>query len=121
MSRVIHFEIPADNPERAIKFYSRVFNWKIEKWSGSQPYWLVSTGAKENPGIDGAIMERQENRCVIDTVDVPSVDEFVEKIEASGGKIVVPKTTIPGMGYFAYFRDTEGNQLGIMESDMTAK
>jgi predicted enzyme related to lactoylglutathione lyase len=121
MSRVVHFEIPADNPERAMKFYSRIFDWKIEKWAGPMDYWLVTTGTKEIPGIDGAIMPRGQNSCVIDTIDVPSVDEYIDKITANGGSIVQPKTAIPGMGYLAYFRDTEGNTLGIYQTDMSVK
>ena len=121
MPRVVHFEIPADNPDRAVKFYSEVFDWKIEKWAGPMQYWLVSTGSKEAPGIGGAIMERRQERCVINTIDVPDVDEFIRKIEGGGGRILQPKTTIPGVGYFAYFQDTEGNKLGIMQSDMSAK
>lgn len=121
MPRVVHFEIPADNPDRAVKFYSSVFNWKVEKWAGPIEYWLVTTGSKEAPGIDGAIMVRGQENCVINTIDVPLVDEFVAKIKAKGGKIVQPKTAIPGVGYFAYFKDTEGNKFGIMQSDMSAK
>ena len=121
MPRVVHFEIPADNPARAVKFYSEVFNWKIEKWAGPIEYWLVTTGSKDTPGIDGAIMPRGEDGCVINTVDVPSLDEFVRKIRAGGGKIVQPKTAIPGVGYLAYCQDTEGNKFGIMQPDMSAK
>ena len=121
MPRVIHFEIPVDNTKRAIKFYSSVFNWKIEKWAGPMEYWNVTTGSKEVPGIDGAIMPRGQEKCVIDTIDVPSMDDFAKKIVAGGGKMLMPKTAIPGMGYFAYFLDTEGNKLGIFQTDMSAK
>lgn len=58
MTRVIHFEIASDNPERAAKFYKEVFDWKIEKWEGPVDYWLVTTGKENEPGINGAIMER---------------------------------------------------------------
>ncbi len=122
MPRVVHFEIPADNPDRAVKFYSSVFNWKVEKWAGPQDYWLVTTGAEGQPGINGAIMRRQDPvTAVTNTLDVPSVDDFVKKVVASGGKIVSPKMPIPGVGYFAYCRDTEGNLFGIMQADMSAK
>ena len=122
MPRVVHFEIPADNPDRAVKFYSSVFNWKVEEWAGPQDYWLVTTGAEGQPGINGAIMRRQDPvTAVTNTLDVPSVDDFVKKVVASGGKIVSPKMPIPGVGYFAYCRDTEGNLFGIMQADMSAK
>lgn len=115
MPRVIHFEIPADDAKRAIKFYEEVFNWKIEKWEGPFDYWLVTTGEEEEPGIDGAITMRVESEGTYNTIDVPSIDEFVQKIEESGGKLISPKREIPEMGYHAYCQDTEGNIFGIME------
>ena len=122
MSRVIHFEINADNPERAAKFYKDVFGWNIQKWEGGEPYWLASTGGKEEPGIDGAIMPRQHpNASTINTIGVSSVNDYLKKVSASGGKALMEKTAIPGVGYFTYCQDTEGNQFGIMESDPNAK
>jgi uncharacterized protein len=120
MPRVIHFEVAADDPERAVKFYQDVFGWQINKWDGPQDYWLVTTGEASTPGIDGAIMRRDQNATVINTVDVPSVDEYVAKITANGGTVVAPKMAIPGMGYFAYCQDTEGNTFGIMQNDPSA-
>jgi predicted enzyme related to lactoylglutathione lyase len=120
MLRVIHFEINADQPERAVKFYSDVFGWKIEKWEGPMDYWLVYTG--EGPGIDGGLMKRMSpSSTTINTVGVPSVDEYLAKIERSGGKAVMPKTAIPGIGWFAYCQDTEGNVFGIMQEDSSAR
>lgn len=116
MPRVIHFEIQADEPERAAEFYKNVFGWKIDKWEGPQEYWLATTGEEGDPGINGAITKRVHPGTT-NTIDVPSVDEYVKKIEESGGKATTPKTAIPGIGYFAYCEDTEGNAFGIMESD----
>ena len=121
MPRVIHFEINADDPKRAIDFYKKVFNWKIEKWKGPTDYWLVTTGDPKQPGIDGAIMERMKKATTIDTIDVPSVDEYAAKIVKAGGKQMSKKTAIPGVGYFSYCVDTEGNIFGIMESNPKAK
>jgi predicted enzyme related to lactoylglutathione lyase len=119
MPRVVHFEITADDPERASDFYSQVFGWKIQKWDGPQDYWLAATG--EGTGIDGAIMRRDEHMPpVVNTIDVASVDVALAKIEASGGKVVAPKMPIPGIGYFAYCTDTEGNMFGVMENDPSA-
>jgi predicted enzyme related to lactoylglutathione lyase len=121
MPRVIHFEFFADEPERAAKFYNDVFGWKSNKW-GEQDYWLISTGEEGTPGINGGMGRRDENRMqTTNTVDVPSVDEYVEKIIASGGKVVAPKMPIPGVGYLAYCMDTESNLFGIMQSDPGAK
>jgi predicted enzyme related to lactoylglutathione lyase len=121
MPRVQHFEIPIDVPERAIKFYTEVFGWKINKWEGPLDYWLITTGKDDEPGIDGALTSRSERSLITNIINIPSIDEFVKKIEAGGGRILMPKTAVPGIGYMTYFEDTEGNVSGIMESDETAK
>ena len=121
MPRIVHFEIPVDNVDRAIKFYSSVFGWKIEKW-GPQDYWLIKTGQEGQPGIDGAIMKREApTNVTVNTIDVPSLEEYLTKVTKSGGKILTSKTTIPGVGYFAYCQDTEGNAFGVLQSDESAK
>jgi len=121
MPRVIHFEIHADDPERAVSFYENVFGWKISKWQGPVDYWLATTGEPDKPGIDGAIMRRTDHGTTYNTIDVPSVDEFAQRIEKAGGKILMPKTAVPGVGYMAYCTDTEGNVFGIMEENPEAK
>ena len=125
MPRVIHFELCADDPERAVKFYDEVFGWKTQKWDGPQSYWLLATGEEGQPGIDGGLMNRSDNplppTSATNTIDVPSVDEYTEKITTHGGKVVMPKGTVPGIGYIAYCEDTEGNVFGIMQFDPSAK
>jgi uncharacterized protein len=117
--RVIHFEIPADNPERAVQFYEQVFGWKVHKWEGPHPYWLVKTG--EGPGIDGAIMNREHpGQGTMNTLDVSSLDDSIKAVEAAGGKIVMPRTPIPGIGFLAYAADPEGNIFGMMQMDASA-
>jgi hypothetical protein len=121
MLRVTHFEISVDDPERAIKFYADAFGWKIKKWEGPMDYWLITTGPEDQPGIDGGLMKREHpGASTTNTIDVPSVDEFISKITEAGGKIIAPKQSIPGVGYFAYCQDTEGNTFGIMEEDTSA-
>ena len=121
MKRVVHFEIGADRPERAIKFYEEVFEWKIQKWDGPIDYWLTTTGEDDTPGINGAIKHRMgPEQTVINTIDVPSVDEFIQKIKSAEGEVVMPKTEIPGVGFHAYCKDTEGNIFGIIEGGPTA-
>ncbi len=121
MPRVVHFEIPAADPERAAKFYEDAFGWKIKKWKGQMDYWLVVTGDRSEPGIDGGIMKRGDVKSVTNTIDVPSVDDFIDRIEAAGGAVIAPKMPVPGVGWFAYCADTEGNLFGIMENDANAK
>ena len=121
MPRVVHFEISAENPEKTIEFYKKTFGWEFQKWEGPMDYWVVVTGSKSKPGIDGGIMKRGDVKTITNTVDVPSVDEFAGKIEAAGGAMLTPKMAVPGVGWFAYCADTEGNLFGIMENDPKAK
>lgn len=122
MGRVVHFEIPADNPERAVKFYTKAFGWEIKKWEGPMEYWLVMTGPTDQLGIDGGLMRRNPMvKSTVNTVDVASLDEAMKKVVAGGGKIVQPKTAVPGVGWMCYCADTEGNLFGMMQSDTSAK
>jgi predicted enzyme related to lactoylglutathione lyase len=126
MDRVIHFELSVEEPERTTRFYSDVFGWKASKWEGPMEYWLVSTGPRDKAGIDGAFMLRSEtderlSKCARITIGVSSIDESLEKIEKSGGKVLMPKTPIPGVGYGASFEDTEGNIISLMQDDPSAK
>ena len=126
MSRVVHFEIHADDPQRAANFYQGVFGWNIQKWDGPEDYWLVTTGQAPEPGIDGAILKRMgpiNGDAVIAyvcTVDVPSVDDAIAKITSHGGTIVLPKMPVPGVGWLVYAKDTEGNIFGSLQSDHNA-
>jgi predicted enzyme related to lactoylglutathione lyase len=121
MPRVVHFEIPSDDPGRAVAFYEQAFGWEINRWEGQSDYWLITTGKEGEPGIDGAIMRREEQKTTVNTIDVPSYEEFAQRVEESGGKILTPKMAIPGVGYHSYCMDTEGNVFGIMQDDPTAK
>ena len=120
MPSVIHFEIAVDDPERAMKFYSVVFGWKIQKWDQFD-YWLISTKQEGEVGIDGALMKREmADQNVVNTIDVPSIDAFMTKIKENGGMVMTDKMTIPGVGYTARCRDSEGNIFGILETDESA-
>ncbi len=124
MPRVVHFEIPTDDPDRAAKFYQDVFGWNIQKWEGDQEYWLATTGESNQPGINGGLMKRADFpnfTQVINTIDVPDVDEFTAAIAAHGGQMVMPKFVVPGIGFLAYCQDTEGNTFGVMQGDPTAR
>ncbi|HEY3376699.1 MAG TPA: VOC family protein [Armatimonadota bacterium] len=121
MPRVVHFEIAVDDPERAVTFYRDTFGWVIEKWAGPMDYWLVKTGEPGEMGIDGALTPRAGAAApIVNTIGVPSVDDYLAKITAAGGKVLSPKAVIPSVGYFALCQDSEGNPFGIMEPDMNA-
>ena len=122
MPRVIHFEIPADDPERALRFYAEVFGWKTQKWEGPMPYWLIDTGDQSTPGINGGLLQRPHPGAgVVNTVDVADADAATNTVVAAGGAVVMPKMAVPGIGWLAYCTDTEGNTFGMMQSDPSAK
>ncbi len=115
MPRVIHFEIPAENTERAVQFYQKVFGWSITKWAGPVDYWLVTTGEEKEPGINGAITPKDNYvAATTNTIGVISYEDAVKKIADAGGTMLTPKTAVPGIGYMSYCKDTEGNVFGIM-------
>ena len=120
MPRVVHFEIPAKDPDRVARFYTDVFGWKIQKWDGPVEYWLVMTGDAPEPGINGGITRETPGGGTLNTIGVPSVDEFLAKVGAAGGKAVTQKMAIPGVGYHALCMDPEGSCFGIMENDPNA-
>jgi uncharacterized protein len=123
MGRVVHFELPAGDPEEIAAFYRRVFGWEIMKWEGPVDYWLVSTGPETEPGIHGGIARKEGRPAsgVLVTIAVNSVDEALQQVIRSGGTVVVPKTVIPGVGYQAHFRDPEGYVVGLLENDPDAR
>jgi uncharacterized protein len=121
VSRPIHFEIPAADTERAIGFYSNVFGWKFTKWEGPSPYWLITTGPKEEPGIDGGLLPRRDpSQPCVNTIGVANVDETLKTVEKNGGQVALPKMAVPGVGWLAYCKDTDGNMFGIMQPDPSA-
>lgn len=123
MPRVTHFEIHVEDPERAIAFYQRLFNWEITAWKGAWEYWLITTGPDSQPGINGGMVRRRgpidgaSVNSFVCTVDVASLDESLALATAAGGQVVVPKMAVPGVGFLAYCKDTEGNILGMIQSD----
>ena len=126
MNRVVHFEIHADDPERAQVFYKTLFGWRFDRF-GEQDYWLVFTGPAHQQGINGGLHKRvggQANSSVsgfVCTVDVNDLDEMTAKVVKHGGQCMVRKQVIPQIGWFAYCKDTEGNIFGLIQHDKKAK
>jgi predicted enzyme related to lactoylglutathione lyase len=119
MPTVMHFEIPADDIERAKSFYSNLFGWEIKEIPGMD-YWIITTSGEKPLG--GGMLKRQTpQQPIINYIDVPSVDNYVTQIEKLGGKIILAKTAVPEMGYFAICQDTERNTFGIWEDNKGAK
>ncbi|HEY7507872.1 MAG TPA: VOC family protein [Nitrososphaera sp.] len=122
MPRPIHFDMVADDPKRAIKFYETVFGWKFQKWDGPMEYYMATTGDDKEPGINGGISKKGESGMPnMNTIGVPDVEQFSKKVQGGGGKVLQPKTSILGVGWFATCQDTEGNIFGIIQQDTSAK
>jgi predicted enzyme related to lactoylglutathione lyase len=121
MPRVVHFEISAENTKRAVKFYSNVFKWEINKWDGPEEYWIVKTGEEGTPGINGGLFKRKGPVGHVNTIEVDDLDEFTRKVVENGGKVVVEKMAIPGVGWLVYCQDTEESVFGMMQTDTSAK
>jgi predicted enzyme related to lactoylglutathione lyase len=127
-STIVHFEIPADNTERAVKFYRELFGWKIEKWDNPNfEYWMVRTvetdeqGMPIGRGVNGGLMPRMyPGQQPVNYVAVSSVDEAVAKAQKLGAKVMMGKTPVPGMGWFAQLNDPEGNVIAVWETDSAA-
>ena len=131
-NRVVHFEIQAEDPERAATFYRDSLGWKIDKidFQGTE-YWMVMTGEKDSkePGINGGILRRPAKtpptefgtNAYVCTVQVENYDEIEKKILAAGGKVAMPKFAMTGMAWQGYYIDTEGNTFGLHQTDPNAK
>jgi len=126
MGRVVHFEIHAEDPERAADFYAAVLGWTATKWDGPADYWLVTTGPDDQPGINGGILRRMgpvagdSVTAFVCTAEVADLDAAVALATGNGGSIAMPRMAVPGVGWLAYAKDTEGNIFGMMQPDQAA-
>jgi uncharacterized protein len=124
---VVHFELHSSDPHRARQFYGDVFGWTFNEF-GDGSYVLVTTG-EGGRGIDGGIVIRrgpppidgQPVNAFVCTLDVPSLDAYIDRVADSGGILAVPKVAVPNVGWLAYAKDPDGNLFGMMESDPAAR
>lgn len=121
LNRPVHFEIHSNDPDRTNRFFSDVFGWSITPWRGGPTeYWLAGTG-KQPGGIDGGVMRSRDGQPrIVNTIRVEDVDRMAERVVKAGGTIVVPKMTIPGVGYLMYATDPTGVLFGFMHDDVAA-
>lgn len=131
-NRVVHFEIQADEPERAATFYRAALGWQIDKidFQGVE-YWMVMTAPKDStePGINGGLLRRPTNTPPLEcgtnafacTVQVDNYDEVEKNILAAGGKVAMPKFAMVGMAWQGYYLDTENNVFGVHQPDVNAR
>lgn len=123
LDKVVHFEIPADDVTRAEKFYSTVFGWKTNRFPGMD-YTMLSTspsneqGMPTEPGaINGGMPKRQDPvKSTVITINVTDIDEALKKIGQNGGEVARGKQAVGDMGYTAYFKDSEGNVVGLWQN-----
>ena len=115
-NRIVHFEIPAHEPQALTEFYSGLFGWQFVKAPlPGVEYWLCDTGSGE-PGINGAVMQRQNaQQPWMNYVDVASIDDALDKAVKLGAKVALPKTPVPGVGAVAAIMDPQGNICGLWE------
>jgi uncharacterized protein len=123
MGRVIHFEIHADDPDRAQRFYTGVFGWQAQSYGGPMDYRLLTTGTDDQIGINGAILKRQgpppETGAAVNaftcTISVESIEDTERAVPAAGGEQILERMEVPEVGRLAYFKDTEGNIFGALQ------
>ena len=122
MATIVHFDIPADSIDRAKDFYEKLFDWKIDKVPGEMPYYLIeTTDADGQKSVGGGMGKREKTgQQITNFIGVSSIDEYADKVEALGGKMVEPKTPIVGWGFLAVCLDTENNTFGLWEDDPDA-
>jgi predicted enzyme related to lactoylglutathione lyase len=131
MPTIVHFEIPSDDIQRSKRFYNELFGWTIEKFQGTdnnmpedmEYYIITTTDEKGDKALRGGMLKRHnvQQQGIINYIDVKSIDEYSTKVEKIGGKVVVQKMPVPGMGYFAICLDTENNSFAIWETNSSAK
>lgn len=124
MGRVVHFEIHAADPERAVAFYTTVFGWSVTQMGG-QDYWLLTTGGDDEPGINGAILRRMQDTPpvgsaivgAVNTVQVADLDATLAKAFELGAVLALDKMVIPGVGTVAYVLDPDHNVVGMLQPE----
>jgi predicted enzyme related to lactoylglutathione lyase len=118
-NRVVHFEIPCDNPEKTMDFFNEVFGWTFKQF-GAEQYWFANTGDRDSPGINGGFLKKRDPKMPLaNSIQVEDIDEAIKKIEKAGGDVLVPKKPVPSVGWIAFFSDPDGNVHGILQYDST--
>lgn len=124
---IVHFEIPASNIQILKKFYENLFNWKITNSpAGDMDYWIIHTvptdenGMLQRPGVNGGLLPKQPDQkdsAPVNYILVENIDEYITKVTNLGGKILIPKQTVTGVGYVALASDPEGNRFGMLQPE----
>jgi len=121
MSRPVHFDVAAKEPQKFADFYTKVFGWKFQGWGGPMEYLLIETGPEGTPGINGGLSKGEPSDKVVLTLSTRDLDAGLKLVEQNGGKVIQPRSAIPGVGWYAAFKDPTGNAFGLMQDDPSAK
>jgi predicted enzyme related to lactoylglutathione lyase len=128
MSRVVHFEIHATEPEALVAFYTALFGWTFQKWDGPMEYWLIRTEPTEERRVDGGLLRRhgdaptpmQAVNAFVCTIGVESAESSLAKAVELGGTVAVPIMPVPGIGWLCYAKDPNDNIFGMLQADSAA-
>jgi uncharacterized protein len=122
MPTIVHFDIPADDPERARKFYSAMFGWKFDSFPEMQYNLITTKNLDGTPGVGGGLGKRMDpSQRMQNYFGVPSIDAAMEKVKSLGGRLITEKMAVPGMGFLVNCIDTEGNSFGLWQEDPKAR
>jgi len=123
MPTIVHFDLPADNVDRAKKFYEKLFEWKFNQVPMPTPFFLIETkDLNGNPGVGAGMGERKlPEQRTMNYIGVLSVEEYITKVKKLGGNIIMQRTAVAGWGYLAICVDTENNNFGLWQEDKNAK
>ena len=123
MPTIVHFDISADDLQRARNFYEELFDWKMELLPGPVEYYLIGTaGLDGQTGVGGGMAKRNKpDDKITNFIGVSSVDEYITKVEKLGGQVIESKWSVPGWGYLAVCLDTENNVFGLWQDDKNAQ
>lgn len=122
MAAIVHFDVPADDPERAMKFYASLLDWKFESFPEMQYNLITTKNLDGTPGVGGGLGKRMEpSQRIRNYFGVKSIDAAMKKMKSLGGKLETGKMAVPGMGYLVNCIDTEGNAFGLWEENAEAK
>lgn len=122
MSAIVHFDVPAEDVERAKKFYAALFDWKYQSFPEMQYNLITTTNLDGTPGVGGGLGKRMDpSQRMTNYFGVPSIDTAMKQVSELGGKLISGKMAVPGMGFLANCMDTEGNAFGLWEENAQAK
>jgi len=121
MSTIVHFDVPADDIERAKKFYAELLGWKFESFPEMQYNLITTTSVDGAPGVGGGMGKRMDpSQRIMNYFGVKSIDAAMNQVKSLGGSVLMGKMAVPKMGYLANCVDTEGNFFGLWEEDAGA-